>query len=247
MDVSSTSDRVEVDPELAALLVESAPDALLVADRNGVIRQVNRRVEELFGYDRDGLIGQPIEILLPESVRRVHTAHRLRYVADPPVRPMGLDLDLWGRRADGAEFPVEVSLSPCDLRGERLVIAAIRDVSARRAVEQSMRNLLQMLEGISEAVYLVEPDTLALTYVNNAACHQTGYSRDELLTMTPLHVAPEQTETDWREITAALVDGGHRVAHDGHDAAPQRRCRCPGGVHRQPARSPSAVSPRGWC
>ena len=212
MEASSTSDRTEVDPELAALLVESAPDALLVVDRTGVIRQVNRRVEELFGYGRDGMLGQQIEILLPESVRQVHTAHRLRYVADPLVRPMGLDLDLWGRRADGAEFPVEISLSPCALRGERLVIAAIRDVSARRAVEQSMRNLLQMLEGISEAVYLVEPDTLALTYVNNAACHQTGYGRDDLLTMTPLHVAPELDETEWRSITDELT-GDPAAAH----------------------------------
>lgn len=207
MDTSSTSPRIDGEPALASLLVESAPDALLVADRSGIIRTVNRRVEELFGYPRDGLVGQPVEILLPEATRQVHTAHRLRYVADPKVRPMGLDLDLWARRADGAEFPVEISLSPCELQGERLVIAVIRDVSARREVEQSMRNLLQMLEGISEAVYLVEPDTLAFTYVNQAACAQTGYGRADLLTMTPRHFAPDMRDADWRSLVSPLVNG----------------------------------------
>lgn len=195
------------DPRMALLVVESAPDALLVADRDGIITQVNRRVEELFGYERGCLVGQPIEILLPEQARQVHKAHRLRYVAEPRVRPMGLDLDLWGRRRDGAEFPVEVALSPCRLGGRDLVIASVRDVSARRVADQAMRNLLQMLEGVSEAVYLMDPDTFAFTYVNATACAQSGYTQAELLEMTPMHLAPEFTDASIRAVVAPILSG----------------------------------------
>ncbi|MFN0029349.1 MAG: PAS domain S-box protein [Acidimicrobiales bacterium] len=198
------------DAELAILVVESAPDALLVTDRDGVITQVNRRVEALFGYERSDLIGQTIEVLLPEHSRQVHTAHRLRYVAQPQVRPMGLDLDLWARRADGAEFPVEIALSPCTLRGQDLVIASVRDVSTRRAAEQVMRNLLQMLEGVSEAVYLLDPDTFTFTYVNAAACTQSGYTSDELSHMTPLHLAPKLTATALRDLLEPLLSSDKR-------------------------------------
>lgn len=230
------------DMAAALLVVESAPDALLVTDRDGVIAQVNRRVEELFGYDRRELVGQPIEILLPEQYRRVHTAHRLRYVAQPQVRPMGLDLDLWARRADGAEFPVEIALSPCALRGQDLVIASVRDVSARRAAEQAMRNVLQVLEGVSEAVYLLDPDTLTFTYANAAACTQSGYTRDELLHMTPLHLAPHYAEAALRELVEPLRSGEQQsltvhtiLRHrDGHELSIECDISLPKALRGQP-------------
>ena len=94
--------------------MEAVPDALLGVDHAGVIRFVNHQTESLFGYDRDDLIGAPIETLVPESVRPAHKVHRELYVAAPFTRTMGRNPELRGRRRDGTQFPVDIALSPTD-------------------------------------------------------------------------------------------------------------------------------------
>lgn len=119
----------------ATEIAETAPDALVVIDEDGTIVFVNRRVPELFGFDRQELLGQPLGCLLPERYRAGHDRHVGHYVAQPKVRPMGSGLDLWARRADGSEFPVEISLSPIRLGGKTLVASSIRDATERREIE----------------------------------------------------------------------------------------------------------------
>src|SRR6266487_1973568 len=97
-------------------LLEVAPDPIVIVEERGSIAIVNRQTELAFGYSRDELVGQPIEVLVPERLRGMHTGDRLRYQADPHTRPMGIGLELFGRRKDGSDFPVEISLSP--LRSE---------------------------------------------------------------------------------------------------------------------------------
>jgi PAS domain S-box-containing protein len=110
-------------------LLETAPDALVGVDQNGVIRFVNRQTEAFFGYDRDDLLGQPIEILVPESLRSVHRVHRQDYVQHPRDRAMGTDLKMRGRRRDGTMFSVDIALSHIDTGEGLFVIAAVRDTT----------------------------------------------------------------------------------------------------------------------
>ncbi len=117
-------------------LVEFAPDAIVVMDGGGRILLINRQTEQMFGYSREQLLGQPVEVLLPERLRGAHAAHRAGYVLQPRTRPMGLGLDLMARRADGSEFPVEISLSPLETEAGLVVMSAIRDITVKARLEQ---------------------------------------------------------------------------------------------------------------
>jgi PAS domain S-box-containing protein len=124
--------------ELVRSALESAPDAMVIADGSGVIVFVNQQVSALFGYAPWELAGEKVEHLLPERFRQRHVGHREAFAADGRVRPMGAGLELFARRRDGSEFPVEISLSPIFDRGRTLVAAAIRDVTDRKRIEADL-------------------------------------------------------------------------------------------------------------
>jgi PAS domain S-box-containing protein len=120
-------------------LMEAAPDAIIEVDRHGHIVLQNAVTERLFGYSRDELYGQSVEVLVPGSLHARHKEHRAHYVAHPTTRPMGQGLLLFGQRKDGSQFPVEISLSPLDSDDGLCVTAVIRDVSERQSAEEKMR------------------------------------------------------------------------------------------------------------
>jgi len=117
-------------------LLEAAPDAMVIVDKAGTIVLVNAQVENRFGYERGELIGKSVEILVPERFSGMHVAFRSGYVAGPRTRPMGLAGDLFARRKDGSEFPVEISLAPLETEEGLLVSAAVRDISERRRMQE---------------------------------------------------------------------------------------------------------------
>ncbi len=122
-------------------LLEAAPDAIIEVDQEGRIVLLNRGTEKLFGYTREELLGQPVEVLVPEAARARHHHHRGQYRAHPTTRPMGIGLTLEGRRKDGSRFPVEISLSPVESEEGFRVTAIIRDVSERRQAEDALRTV----------------------------------------------------------------------------------------------------------
>jgi PAS domain S-box-containing protein len=130
-------------------LLESVPDAMVIVDQaDGRIVYLNRVAEELFGYGRQELLGQPVEVLLPSRFREAHRGHRAAYGQAPRTRPMGLGLDLSGLRKGGNEFPAEVSLSPLEAEGKRFALTAIRDTSERKKVEERARLYRQAQEEV---------------------------------------------------------------------------------------------------
>jgi PAS domain S-box-containing protein len=124
---------------LSADLLEVLPDAILAVDSDGTIVQINSQTQVLFGYDREELIGQKVEILVPASYRGQHYQHRQGFAKAPKTRRMGADLDLYGRRRDGSEFPVEISLSPVSTETGWFVLSAIRDISDRKRIAEELR------------------------------------------------------------------------------------------------------------
>ncbi len=120
-------------------LLDAAPDAIIEVDQGGRILLLNRMTEKLFCYQRNELLGQPVELLIPEDLRPLHVHNRNTYHGRPLTRPMGGDLALQGRRKDGSCFPVEISLSPVKLGDGAGVTAIIRDIGARKRSEDQLR------------------------------------------------------------------------------------------------------------
>ena len=148
--IRDIADRKKADQKFRDLL-EFAPDAMVMVNRDGAMVLVNHRAVQLFGWTREELLGQPIEKLLPPRLRGHHPDHRDGFFAQPGARSMGAGLELFGLRKDGSEFPVEISLSPLETEEGLWVSSAIRDVTERKRFEQTLRDKNLELENAALA------------------------------------------------------------------------------------------------
>lgn len=179
-------------------LIESAPDAIVIVNEQGRIVLVNAQTELWFGYARDELLDQPVELLIPERFQVNHQNYRQAYTKNPVVRPMGVGLDLYARRKNGSNFPVEINLSPLQTKNERLVTSIIRDISARRQAEEERRaseaRFRVLLESAPDAIVIVNEQG-DIVLVNAQTELWFGYTRDELLGQPVELLIPERFRT----------------------------------------------------
>ena len=215
---------------LSSSILEAIPDAVAAVNQQGVIIRINSQTESLFGYTRDELIGQKIEMLVPERQRPQHHQHREHFHQQPKIRRMGSGLDLYGRRRDGSEFPVEISLSPVATADGMIVLGVIRDISDRKRIEDELRRVNEELDRRKSRELRDSQNRLALivdasqdaiigknldgivTHWNQGAEHIYGYTAEEMIGRPISGLAPKERAD---EISGILekIRHGQRVEY----------------------------------
>ena len=199
----------------------------MIHGEDGRIRLVNTQAETLFGYRRDELIGEPVEVLMPKRFRERHAGHVTAYLAAPQARPMGAGLELYGRRKDGTEFSAEISLSPFETPTGWLLLSAIRDVTERRKADARFRGLL---ESAPDPIVIADSEG-RIVLVNQETERVFGYSREELLGQPVEKLLPERFHSDHVRHRALPVRASNPADGAGHGAL-----RPPQGWQRVPRR-----------
>jgi PAS domain S-box-containing protein len=204
-DHQQARDALRAESRFRALL-ESAPDAMVITDAQRKIVLVNSRTETLFGFSRDELFGQTIELLVPNHVRPPDTGHPVDSAPAPRGRVVSAGLDLRGRRRDGYEFPVEITLNPIEMEGERLISTAIRDASERKRVDETVRHLAALVEASNDAIFSNRLDGTIASW-NQGAERLFGYTSEEVEGRSHAALALPGQDAELRELLACLARG----------------------------------------
>lgn len=206
-DVSSTGDA------LIETFLALVPDAAVVVDGSGTIVTTNAKAAELFGYPLGGLSGLRIEVLVPERFRHRHRRHREAYAGQPVARAMGAGEDLTGRRADGSEFAIDISLAPIGLADRPLVVAAARDASERRAATAAQAQLAAIVESSLDGIVAMSATGVVMSW-NVGASRLFGHGARDLIGTHISRLIPDDETPVFEALLAATLDGAPLAAQD---------------------------------
>lgn len=195
------------DQEVFNILLGSVSEGVVIVDKNQTIVEANKSAANMFGYQVDELVQQPLKLLIPPNYREKHDDHFNSFVKEDKQRAMGHGRDIFGAKKDGSVFPIEASLSPFRIYGQNFTMALVSDITERKKLEQEKTHLAKIFEESLNEVYVFDAKTLRFISVNRGAKKNMKYSLAELQTMTPLDIIPDFTEADLRDKIAKLDKG----------------------------------------
>lgn len=187
-------------------VIECAPNGMVMVDQTGKIALVNAEIEKSFGYSRDELLGQPIEILVPHSFRAHHPEYRNGFIKNPLARPMGAGRDLFGLRKDGTEFPVEIGLNPFETDQGMMVLGTVVDITERKQVEEKLQHVASIVEFSDDAIISKTLDGI-ITSWNRGAERLYGYKSEEIIGKSILTLMPTEHQDDLQQIIGRIKLG----------------------------------------
>ncbi|MEM7185508.1 MAG: PAS domain-containing sensor histidine kinase [Bacteroidota bacterium] len=188
-------------------IFQSVVEGIVVVNKQQVIVVVNTSTNQIFGYEGDELIGQPLDVLIPKDYHKAHSGHFKGFMTSSDKRQMGKGRDLFGIRKDGSVFPVEAGLSPFSIDDEDYVMALVIDITHRKNAEQELRHWATIFDESLNEIYTFDAHSLRFLNVNRGGLQNIGFSLDELRNLTPFDIKPDFTESGFRDLIAPLLNG----------------------------------------
>ncbi|GIW47963.1 MAG: hypothetical protein KatS3mg078_1840 [Deltaproteobacteria bacterium] len=209
--LKETLHQKEYSERLFRVIVESIPAGIVITDRNGNIKFVNSRVEKMFGYKKNELIGKPVEILIPQRFRNTHLIYRKDYYSRPQARPMGAGRDLFALRKDGSEFPVEIGLTPISFNGDLMVLSSIVDITERKRIERELikeREKAQRYLDIADVIIVALNRKGEVELINQKGCRVLGYPEEEIIGKNWFkNFVPQSAREEAEEVFKRILQG----------------------------------------
>ncbi|MGB5369174.1 MAG: PAS domain S-box protein, partial [Flavobacteriaceae bacterium] len=188
------------------LLSEGVSEGIIVVNKNQVIVATNSSAEEMFGYAKDELLGQSLNLLIPVKHRHAHKDYVTHFVDKSEKRQMGRGRNLYGLHKNGEEFPLEAGLNPFELYGSSYVMALVMDITERKKAEKELIHWSTIFNESLNEIFIFDAKTLYFKNVNKGAMKNMGYDLEEFKKLTPVDIKPRFDETGFRNLIAPLLD-----------------------------------------
>lgn len=206
-EIKAKTKELRMSEEMFSRILESAPDAIVVVNREGEILLANEQAEKIFGHNKNELVGKHHNILVPERILEKHDKLMMDYFEKVKLRPMGIGMELLGRRKDGSEFPVEISLSPVATEKGMLIISIVRDITLKKQSEYELKKFLSAIEQSVNIVFITSSKG-DIEFVNPMFEQITGYSKEEAIGKNPKILASgEMTKEQYEEMWNTIISG----------------------------------------